>query len=144
MGSGIGQYLLFRAGDGSLSLFSLAVPPGASTPVYDHLAWGLVGRYRGEQREDVFELVSGLPEEGRVVLRLYRSRSLRVGDFYPLLPPVEDIHRVTTTSEDPSVSIHLLANDTGCVVRHRFDPDTGRVSPFRSGYSNRPCPEPAG
>jgi len=30
MGGGIGQWLLFRAGDGSLSLFSLVVPPEAT------------------------------------------------------------------------------------------------------------------
>ena len=43
MGGGIGQWLLFRAEDRSLSLFSLVVPSGAQTPVHDHLAWGLVG-----------------------------------------------------------------------------------------------------
>src|SRR5262245_55776503 len=51
MGGGIGQWLLFRAGDGSLALFSLVVPPGSETPIHDHLAWGLVGLYRGEQEE---------------------------------------------------------------------------------------------
>jgi hypothetical protein len=40
MGGGIGQWLLYRAGDGSLSLFSLVVPPGSETPIHDHLAWG--------------------------------------------------------------------------------------------------------
>src|SRR5690242_4468337 len=54
MGGGIGQWLVFRAGDGSLSLFSLVVPPGAETPVHDHLAWGLVGLYRGTQDEEIF------------------------------------------------------------------------------------------
>src|SRR5262249_41244523 len=47
MGGGIGQWLLYRAEDGSLSLFSLVVPPGSETPIHDHLAWGLVGLYRG-------------------------------------------------------------------------------------------------
>ena len=47
-------WLLYRAGDGSLSLFSLVVPPGAETPVHDHLAWGLVGLYRGTQDEEIF------------------------------------------------------------------------------------------
>src|SRR5215212_4108377 len=32
MGGGIGQWLLCRADDGSLSLFSLVVPPGSETP----------------------------------------------------------------------------------------------------------------
>ena len=54
MGDGIGQYALYRADDGSLCLFSLVVPPGAATPVHDHLAWGLVGVYRGEQDETIY------------------------------------------------------------------------------------------
>lgn len=140
MGSGIGQYLLFRAGDRSLGLFSLVVPPGASTPVHDHLAWGLVGLYRGEQREEVYELVEGDPDAGVVRLRLATVRAIQPGDFYPLLPPQDDIHRVTTVSAGPSVSLHLLGSDVGCTVRHRFEPERGASVPFRSGYSNAPCP----
>jgi predicted metal-dependent enzyme (double-stranded beta helix superfamily) len=48
------SWLLYRAGNGSLSLFSLVVPPGAATPVHDHLAYGLFGLYAGEQDEEVF------------------------------------------------------------------------------------------
>src|SRR4051812_40897204 len=55
MGSGIGQYALYRAEDGSLTLFSLVVPAGASTPVHDHLAWGLVGVYRGTQQDTTYQ-----------------------------------------------------------------------------------------
>ena len=54
MGGGIGQWLLFRSAARDLSLFALVVPPGASTPVHDHLAWDLVGLYRGEQEETVY------------------------------------------------------------------------------------------
>src|SRR5205823_15034505 len=54
MGDGIGQYALYRAEDGSLCLFSLVVPADAATPVHDHLAWGLLGVYRGEQDETVY------------------------------------------------------------------------------------------
>jgi predicted metal-dependent enzyme (double-stranded beta helix superfamily) len=132
MGGGIGQWLLCRAGDGSLSLFSLVVPPGAATPVHDHLAWGLVGLYRGTQDEEIF-----LREGGE--LRLVERRTLVPGDFYELLPPRDDIHRVRTTSRESSVSIHLLTNDTGCVWRHTYDPVSGAAHPFRSGYANAPC-----
>ena len=130
MGGGIGQWLLFRAGDRSLTLFALVVPPGSETPVHDHLAWGLVGLYRGTQDEDIF---AGDPIE------LRDSRALEPGDFYALLPPTDDIHRVRTTSEQTSVSIHLLTNDTGCVWRHAYDAQTGEARPFRSGYVNVPC-----
>jgi predicted metal-dependent enzyme (double-stranded beta helix superfamily) len=76
-------------------------------------------------------------------LRLAVRRSLAPGDFYALLPPAEDIHRVRTTSPDPSVSIHLLTNDTGCTWRHAYDPHTGESRPFRSGYVNAPCGDDA-
>ena len=132
MGGGIGQWLLFRAADRSLCLFSLVVPAGSMTPVHDHLAWGLVGLYRGNQDEEFYEAGSG-------ELRLVRRRPLEPGDSYALLPPRDDVHRVRTTSEVTSVSIHLLANDTGCVLRHTFDEHTGEARPFRSGYVNAEC-----
>jgi 3-mercaptopropionate dioxygenase len=132
MGGGIGQWLLARSPDGSLSLFSLVVPPGAETPVHDHLAWGLVGLYRGTQEEEIFARRDG-------VLELVERRPLVQGDFYVLIPPRDDIHRVRTTSSETSVSIHLLTNDTGCVWRHAFDPESGEERPFRSGYVNVTC-----
>ena len=132
MGGGIGQWLLARADDGSLSLFSLVVPPGAETPVHDHLAWGLVGLYRGTQDEEIFA-----HEHGE--LRLVERRSLVPGDFYELLPPRDDIHRVRTTSPESSVSVHLLTNDTGCVWRHAWDTTSDEARPFRSGYVNVAC-----
>jgi predicted metal-dependent enzyme (double-stranded beta helix superfamily) len=132
MGEGIGQWLLFRAADRSLSLFSLVVPQAARTPVHDHLAWGLVGLYQGTQEEEIYA-----ERDGR--LELIESRSLGPGDFYALIPPRDDIHRVRTTSAEASVSIHLLTNDTGCVWRHTYDPESGLRTPFRSGYANVPC-----
>jgi len=132
MGGGIGQWLLHHAEDGSLSLFSLVVPPGAETPIHDHLAWGLVGLYRGEQDEEIFA-------SGHGTIELVERRSLRPGDFYALIPPRDDIHRVRTTSAETSVSIHLLTNDTGCVWRHACDPESGEAQPFRSGYVNVAC-----
>jgi predicted metal-dependent enzyme (double-stranded beta helix superfamily) len=132
MGGGIGQWLAFRAADRSLSLFSLVVPPGAMTPVHDHLAWGLVGVYRGNQNEEFYR-----PTDSG--LELLRERPLDPGDFYALMPPENDVHRVRTTSDETSVSIHLLANDTGCVWRHTYDEQTGEARPFRSGYVNAEC-----
>lgn len=132
MGGGIGQWLLFRSADRSLSLFSLVVPPGAQTPIHDHLAWGLVGLYRGAQDEEVFA-------RGGDRVELIERRALEPGDFYVLIPPRDDIHRVRTTSSYTSVSLHLLTNDTGCIWRHRFEADSGEVHPFRSGYVNVAC-----
>jgi predicted metal-dependent enzyme (double-stranded beta helix superfamily) len=140
MGGGIGQYALYRAEDGSLCLFSLVVPVGAETPVHDHLAWGVVGVYRGAQNETVYRRLDDGSDATKAVLEVSKRQTLARGECYTLLPPSDDIHFVKTISNEPSISIHLLANDTACVWRHRFDPESGLVSPFRSGYANAPCP----
>lgn len=138
MGGGIGTWLLYRAGDAGLALTALVVPPGARTPVHDHLAWGLVGLYRGEQEEEVFTRQDDGASDTHADLTLSIRRPLTPGDFYELLPET-DIHRVTTTSASTSVSLHLLGNDNGCIWRHRFIPEERRVEPFKSGYVNVDC-----
>lgn len=149
MGGGIGTWLLFRAGDRSLSLSSLVVPPDAETPVHDHLAWGMVGLYRGKQQETVYERQPdeddrhshAQADSDRVMLTVVQKNHLNPGDLYRLIPPEGDIHSVKTTSLEPSISIHLLANDIGCVTRHSYNPAEATSRTFRSGYSNVACVE---
>jgi 3-mercaptopropionate dioxygenase len=139
MGGGIGSYLLYRNAERTLSISALVVPAGAMTPVHDHLAWGLVGLYRGEQHEEVFRRTDPGDRDGHADLDLVERRHLRRGDFYELIPPVGDIHRVVAANEQPSVSIHLLRNDVGCIHRHSFEPEQHVVKGFRSGYVNVEC-----
>src|ERR671929_48758 len=80
--------------------------------------------------------IRALIDETRRLSREIRDHAQRVEALRPafsrLLAPDGDIHYVKTVSERPSVSIHLLANDTGCVLRHKYDPDAGTVVAFRS------------
>lgn len=138
MGSGIGMWLMYRSGDGGLAFSALVVPPGASTPVHDHLAWGIVGLYQGEQDETVFTRTDDGATEHHATLDTMVRRSLKPGDMYELLPET-DIHQVTTTSDVTSVSLHLLGNDNGCIWRHQFSPENQAVKPFKSGWLNVPC-----
>ena len=90
MGGGIATWLLYRSGEGDLSLSSLVVPPGAVTPVHDHLAWGLVGLYAGEQDEQVYRRRDGYADD-HAQLDLVERNHLRPGDFYlPYLGIVSD------------------------------------------------------
>ena len=82
-------------------------------------------------------------DPARAELEVSKRQELGRGECYVLLPPTDDIHYVSTISDTPSISIHLLANDTACVWRHKFEPSTGVVTPFRSGYANAPCPPEA-
>ena len=138
MGGGISSWLVYRSADRSLTLMSLVVPPGSATPIHDHLSWGLVGLYDGTQEERVFR-EPGRSGDGHRQLELVTVRQLQAGEFYDLIPPENDIHSVKTTSSTPSISLHLLANDIGCIWRHTYDPEKSTTSPFRSGYTNVRC-----
>ena len=137
MGDEIAQWLLYREGS-KLALFTLVLPEGAATPVHDHLAWGMVGLHGGRQRETFYRRVDD-GEGDRAELEEIRSEEMSRGDYYRLVPPENDIHSVQTVSEEPSVSVHLLGADVGCIERHAYDPGEGAVDPFVSGYTNVEC-----
>jgi predicted metal-dependent enzyme (double-stranded beta helix superfamily) len=143
MGDDIAQWLLYREGQ-RLALFTLVLPHGASTPVHDHLAWGLVGLHGGRQRETFYRRTDDGASD-RADLVEVRSEEMSRGDYYRLVPPENDIHSVETVSTEPSVSVHLLGADVGCIERHAYDPGAGAVDPFVSGYTNVACEtEPTG
>src|SRR5215510_11262018 len=99
MGGGIGQYALYRDESGELCLSSLVVPSGSSTPVHDHLAWGLVGVYRGSQLDTTYARLDDGRDETKATLKISSQLTVGAGGFYTLLPPVGDIHYVKTVSE---------------------------------------------
>lgn len=139
MGGDIAQWLLYRE-ENKLTLFSLVLPPGVETPVHDHLAWGLVGLYQGTQQEDFYQRVDDSNSHiGHAELEHLRSEEMGRGDYYDLVPPDDDIHKVKTSSDEPSVSIHLLGGDVGCIQRHLFDPEDEFVELFQSHYTNVRC-----
>ena len=133
------QYALYRAADRSLSIMSMVVSPGTTTPVHDHLAWGLVGVYEGIQKETIYRRLDRGEQPGFADLEEVDTRILRPGDITTLLPPDGDIHKIETVSQTPSISIHVLGNDIGCELRHAYNPLQKSVNPFRSGYQNEPC-----
>ena len=136
------QYLLYRDEDRSLSVMAMVVPAGCTTPVHDHLAWGLVGVYQGTQRETVYRRIDDGSRSTEAKLVEVASRVLKVGDITHLLPPEGDIHKIETLDENQaSISIHILGNDIGCQWRHAFDLEENTVHDFRSGYVNADCEE---
>jgi 3-mercaptopropionate dioxygenase len=137
MGSSIGQWLLYRSKERTLAIFSLVIPPGSTTPIHDHLSWGLVGLYKGAQEETVYRRVDNGELEGHAQLEKIDVSQVKKGHVYHILPPDQDIHSVkATTIFTPSVSIHVMGNDTGSIWRHQYNPETQSVRSFRSGYSN--------
>lgn len=134
------QYLLYREEDRSLSVMAMVVPVGTTTPVHNHLAWGLVGVYQGRQQETVYRRMDDSSVPTKADLNETARNILNVGDITHLLPPEGDIHKIETISQDQvSISIHILGNDIGCQWRHAFDVEEHAAYDFRSGYVNAPC-----
>jgi 3-mercaptopropionate dioxygenase len=133
---GYAQNLLWCDPLERFSIVSFVWAPGASTPVHDHLVWGLVGMLRGSEATQPYtrnaatgELAAGTPV------------TLRPGDVAVVMPEISDIHKVTNLLPDrPSISIHVYGSNIGAVRRHTFDPQTGEARIFVSGYTNRKQP----
>jgi predicted metal-dependent enzyme (double-stranded beta helix superfamily) len=130
------SYALLRSNDPEYVLFSMVLPAGESTKVHNHLAWGLIGLWQGTQFEVQYRRVDDGSNPEYAELQETERRRLERGDITRLLPPVDDIHIITTLSEIPSISIHLLGNDLGKIRRQLFYPDERRAETFISGYDN--------
>lgn len=127
------QYLLHADPQGRFSVVSFVWGPGQRTPIHDHCTWGVIGMLRGEEiarpyRVEHGRLVADGPEE-----RLLPGTTSRVS------PAIGDIHVVRNAYDDRvSISIHVYGSDIGKQQRHVYDPQSGAVKTFVSGYSNRP------
>lgn len=129
------QYLLHCDPKQRFSAVSFVWGPGQTTPVHDHMVWGLIGMLRGAEIGQRFTpdgdgpMVAG-PEE-----------TLNPGDIEVVSPTLGDIHKVSNAlSDKASISIHVYGANIGAVSRHVFDPDTGAPKEFISGYSNETVP----
>jgi predicted metal-dependent enzyme (double-stranded beta helix superfamily) len=57
------------------------------------------------------------------------------GEVSLVYPPDDDIHLVRNGSGGVAVSLHVYGADIGAQERHAYDPLTGQVTRFVSGYT---------
>jgi len=129
------QYLLYCDPLERFSAVSFVWGSGQKTPVHDHTVWGLVGQLRGAERETPYQRDS----EGK--LHMGDPAVMHPGDVAAVSPTIGDIHVVANDMPDrASISIHVYGGNIGAVARHTFDPDTGEMKDFVSGYSSEVVP----
>jgi predicted metal-dependent enzyme (double-stranded beta helix superfamily) len=121
------QYLLYRPADQAFSVVSFIWNPGQGSPVHDHCTWGVIGQYQGDEEESRFRIVDNRLERIGVVLA-------RPGDVSHVYPPSRDIHQINNRTTTPTISIHIYGGDIGSQRRHTYDPITGAMQEFISGY----------
>lgn len=129
------QYLLYCDPLERFSAVSFVWGPGQKTPVHDHTVWGLVGQLRGAERETPFE------RDAAGKLHMGDPAVMKPGDVAAVSPTIGDIHVVANDMPDrASISIHVYGGNIGAVARHTFDPDSGEMKDFVSGYSSDVVP----
>jgi predicted metal-dependent enzyme (double-stranded beta helix superfamily) len=128
------QHLLHRPADHAFSIVSFVWNPGQSSPIHDHCTWGVIGQYQGEEEETRFRFVDNRLERIGVALA-------RPGDVSHVYPPSRDIHQISNRTNKPTISIHIYGGDIGSQQRHAYDPNTGAMRDFVSGYDSVPSTE---
>jgi len=126
--------LLHMPKDKAFSVNGAVWLPGQSTPIHDHLTWAMVGVYEGQERESIYRRTDDRSDFRFARLEKVSERINEKGHITVL--GEAGIHRVDNISQVPSRSIHVYGLDIGHAERHSYDPVTGEVSKFVSGYCN--------
>lgn len=126
--------LLYRPKDRAFSIMGGNWAPGQTTPIHDHLTWAVVGVYGGQERESIYRRTDDGSDPARASLELASARYNEAGHVTVLSHTA--IHRIDNVSPRPSTSVHVYGRDIGTLERHAYDPVTGTVSKFVSGYCN--------
>ncbi len=104
-------HLLYTAPDGSFFIISVVFPPGTSSGVHYHGAWGVIGVLAGEDEETKYVRPEGPAAVGAgQACELEKAGVYRFppGSITHLLPPQEGFHRVRAAGDVAGVSIHIL------------------------------------
>ena len=119
--NGMYRYHFYESPDSTLTINAPAFLKGRPTPIHDHLTWGIIGVYSGQQLTTRYHRFDDTGEAGTTRLEVVDNQVLGPGATYPLLPP-DDLHRIETVSDEPGISIHVLGADLRRQRRHVFEP----------------------
>jgi len=128
-------YLLAKAPDDCWTVVSVVFPPGYSTPVHDHLIWGLVGVCQGLEEESSYERLDDGSRPGFARLRYVGTAKNEPGAISHVVPPDQEIHSIHNPLDEPSCSIHVYGGQLDRMPRHRYDPENNAVHDYQTAYA---------
>jgi predicted metal-dependent enzyme (double-stranded beta helix superfamily) len=117
-------FAYYKNEDGSLNIYGVLFRPEHPTPTHDHVTWGIIGVYSGQQRTTRYSRVDDGATPGQCSVALEEDAVLTHGATYPLLPP-HDIHRIEVLGAEDGLSIHVLGADLKRQRRRIFDVENG-------------------
>ena len=126
-------HLLHTAADGSFFIISVVFPPGASSGVHYHGAWGVIGVLAGVDEETKYARSEGpaAPSAGEACnLQQTAKQHFPPGSITYLLPPEEGYHRVRAVGEETGVSLHILGGTAETHPHLLCHPETRKLVDF--------------
>jgi len=126
--------LLQMPEDEAYSIIGGVWHPGQTTPIHDHLTWALIGVYEGEEREALFRRTDDGSSPKLAKIQQVSEGVHKKGHVTVL--GHTGIHRVDNISLKPTLSVHVYGRDIGNAERHSYNPVTGEIGKFVSGYCN--------
>ncbi len=126
--------LLHTPNDKAYSIIGGVWKPGQTTPIHDHLTWAIIGVYAGEEREALYRRTDDGSNPQFAKLEKVSEHVNKKGHVTVL--GHTGIHRVDNVSSNAAESIHVYGRDIGHAERHSYDPITGEIGRFVSGYCN--------
>ncbi len=126
--------LLYMPEDEAFSIIGGVWQPGQTTPIHDHLTWALIGVYDGEETESIYRRTDDGSDPK--IARIEKLSDRTNGKGHVTVLGHRGIHLVSNLSEEPTRSIHVYGRDIGHTERHSYDPVTGEIGTFLSGYCN--------
>ncbi|CAI9411316.1 cysteine dioxygenase family protein [Nocardioides sp. T2.26MG-1] len=125
-------YPLYVAPDDSLSVACVVWAPGQRTPVHSHETWGVAGIVSGVERE--VRYLKPRDDQVRAPLTPAGVNDWTRGQVTVCCTTDDDVHAVTAIGEEPTIGIHVYGGNIGIIKRRSYDPATGAVEWFASGW----------
>jgi 3-mercaptopropionate dioxygenase len=108
---------------------------GQQTPVHSHETWGVAGIYSGVEREIRYAKPA---TDGSGPLTAMGEHEFTKGQVTVCCTTDDDVHAVTAVGDEPAIGVHVYGGDIGTLRRRTYDPATGSVQWFASGWDTPP------
>ncbi|MFI9601449.1 hypothetical protein ACIHCX_16510 [Streptomyces sp. NPDC052043] len=128
-------HMLAKAPDESWTVVATIFPPRFSTPIHDHVIWGLVGVAHGVEQESRYRRLDDGSRPGHAELEFTGQAENLPGAVMHIIPPEEEIHLIHNPSDTPSCSIHVYGGDLDTTLRHKYDLERQTVEDYLSMYT---------
>ena len=132
---GYGRYLHHVCDDDGAVVVVMVWPPGYEGSIHDHRTWGVLGVHTGRLHITNYARQDDGRVDGQARLETTSTVTLEEGDCGSVLPPHQDIHRISNPTDEVAISIHTYGrNADRCTI---FDADAGTTSMRDLSFTER-------